>query len=281
MTEIPWPEPIRPYAPLLVGMFKASVVFTLGWIGGRWAHRLGLRLLRARRLDEAVARFLAAMLQYAVLAAAVIAALDTVGVETTSLVAVLGSAALAVGLALQGSLSNFAAGVMLLLFRPFAIDDVVTIAGHTGRVDEIGLFATVLVNADNHRVVIPNAQVTSGSIVNITVLGTRRGMIPIGVAYGSDPAHVISVIEEALAGIEAILEDPAPVVRLEAFGASSVDFQVFLWTKTSELIGTLHTTRIAIYDALARAGIEIPFPQMVLHRSAERPAQETRPSLGH
>jgi small conductance mechanosensitive channel len=259
MTEIPWPAPIAPYAPLLVGIFKASVIFTLGWIGGRWAHRLGLRLFRARKIDEAVARFLAAILQYAVLAAALIAALDAVGVATTSLLAVLGSAALAVGLAIQGSLSNFAAGVMLVVFRPFAIDDVVTIAGHTGRVDEIGLFATVLVTGDNHRVVIPNAQVTSGSIVNLTVLGTRRGTIPIGLAYGSDPARAIQVIEAALVTIGPILREPAPEVRLEAFGAASMDVQVLFWTKSDELSETLHDTRMAIHGALERAGIEIAF----------------------
>lgn len=261
------PEPLAPYAPLLVAVAKALLIFIIGWVVSKWAHSLSLRAFRARKLDEAVARFLAVLLQYVVLIAAVIAALGTVGIETTSLVAVLGAAALAIGLALQGSLSNFASGVMLLVFRPFTIGDVVTVAGHTATVEEIGLFATTLLNPDNHRIVVPNAQVTGGSIVNLTVMGTRRATIDVGVAYGTEPAQVMEVLEKAVASLDGALAEPAPAVSLMGFGASAIDYRVFVWAKTSDFGSVLGRSRIAVYEALNAAGIDIPFDQVVVHRA--------------
>jgi len=263
-----FPAPLDAYEPLIIGAVKAIAILLLGWIAAKWIAAAALRTFRKRKIDEAVARFLGSLVQYAVLAAAVIAALGTVGIETTSLVAILGSAALAIGLALQGSLSNFAAGVMVLLFRPFAIGDVVTVAGHTGTVDDIGLFATILVTPDNHRVVVPNASVTGGSIVNLTVLGTRRGDVDIGVAYGTEPEKVINILVTAAASVEGCLTDPAPAALLLDFGASAVNFKLRAWAKSSEYGGVMAQVRIAAYEALNEAGIEIPFDQVVMHNAA-------------
>lgn len=262
------PESLAPYSKLIVGSATAIVIFIIGWILSKWASALSLSMFRKRKIDEAVSRFLASLVQYAVLAAAVIAALGKVGVETTSLVAILGSAALAVGLALQGSLANFASGVMILLFRPFSIGDVVTVAGHTGGVDDIGLFATTMITPDNHKIIVPNAAAISGSIVNLTVLGTRRMAVDIGVAYGTDPAEVMKVLLKAANSVDVVLSDPAPAAALVEFGASSVNYKVFIWSNSADWLDALGATRIAVYDGLNKAGIEIPFDQVVMHQAA-------------
>ena len=207
------------------------------------------------------------MAQYVALAAAVIAALGKVGVETTSVVALLASAGLAIGLALQGSLSNFASGVLLLILRPLAIGDRVTTGGHVGVVEEIGIFSTTLHSDDGEVVVIPNAQVTGAAIVNHSARGRRRGRVEIGVAYGAEVEAVLAALERATARVERALRDPAPRAVFSGFGASSLDFTVFVWSAPSELIGVLHALRRAIYEELAAAKIEIPFPQMVVHRA--------------
>ncbi len=262
------PPPLDAYEGMIFGVAKALAIVVLGWIVAKWVSAIALRAFRARKVDEAVARFLAALTQYLVLAAAVIASLGTVGIETTSLVAVLGSAALAVGLALQGTLSHFASGVMILVFRPFAVGDVVTAGGQTGTVDDIGLFATILVTPDNHKVILPNAQVTGGTIVNLTARGTRRGEITIGVAYGTDPHRVLELLPATAAAMDGVLQDPAPSAILTGFGASSVDFKLYLWAECADWFATLNQTRVAVHDALTEAGIEIPFDQIVVHNSA-------------
>ncbi len=263
------PESLAPYSGLIVGAAKALLIFIIGWVAAKWANGLSLALFRRRKLDEAVARFLAALIQYAVLAAAVVAALNATGVETTSLVAILGSAALAVGLALQGSLANFASGVMVLMFRPFTIGDVITAGGHTGKVDEIGLFATIMITPDNQKIIIPNAQATGGSIVNLTVLGTRRVAVEIGVAYGTKPDTVMEILIKAAKGVDLVLDDPEPAAALTGFGASSVNYTVFSWAKSPDWLAVTGGTRVAVYNALNEAGIEIPFDQVVMHQAAE------------
>ncbi len=262
-----FPDSLAPYGPLIVGGAKAILIFVVGWIVAKWANSLSLGLFRKRHLDEAVSRFLASLIQYGVLAATIVAALGAVGVETTSLIAILGSAALAVGLALQGSLANFASGVMVLIFRPFTIGDVITVGGHTGRVDEVDLFATTLITPDNQKVIIPNAQATGGSIVNLTVLGTRRVSVEIGVAYGTDPSGVMALLISTAAGIDNVLPEPAVSAVLTSFGASSVNYTVYSWAKSSDWFAVTCETRVAVYNALNDAGIEIPFDQVVMHQS--------------
>lgn len=266
MTEV-FPEPLRPYSGLIVGAATALIIFIVGWIASKWAYRICLRVARRSQLDEALARFLAAICQYAVLAIAVIAALGKVGIQTTSLVALLGAAGLAVGLALQGNLSHFASGVMLLLFRPFTLGDRVTIGGSSGVVKDIGLFATSMNTASNERVIIPNGSITSSAIVNHTVLGTLRAGIGVGVAYGSDLPRVMEVLVEACKSVPEVLEDPAPAVVLTGFGASSIDFEVRPWATSSDFVNMQNSVRIAIFDALEAAGVEIPFDQIVVHRA--------------
>jgi small conductance mechanosensitive channel len=219
-------------------------------------------------MDDALARFFAAMAKYAVLAFAVIAALSKVGVQTTSLVALLGAAGLAVGLALQGNLGNFASGVMLLLFRPFTLEDRVTAGGQTGKVREIDLFATTLVTPSNEVIIVPNSSITSDSIVNHTSEGTLRAAISVGITYGADVNRAMQVMVEACKSVASVLADPVPSVNFKGFGASSLDFEVRPWATTDDYLGMLHDVRVALYDALNRAGIEIPFDQIVVHQAA-------------
>ena len=225
--------------------------------------------MRRNRLDEGLTRFLAALGQYAVLAATAIVALGTVGVETTSLVALLATAALAVGLALQGTLSNFAAGVMILLFRPFTIGDRVMAGGHTGSVKDVCLFATILLTPENERIIIPNSSVMGGSITNYTVEGTLRGTIDVGISYGSDVTSTTEIMIKACANEDLVLEDPAPSVTFVGFGASSLDFFVRPWSKTGDFVPMLHDVRVALYNELNATGIEIPFDQIVVHQAPE------------
>lgn len=262
------PAALKPYAPLIVGAAKALLIFAVGWVVSKWAAALVARSLKRSKVDQAVARFLGSLAQYVVLAAAIVAALGTVGVQTTSLVAILGAMGLAIGFALQGTLGHFASGVMLLLFRPFTIDDVVTIGGHTGKVTEIGLFATTLVAFDNLRITIPNGTITSGTITNMTVMGTRRIEIEIGIGYDEDPEAATEVILAAAREVEGALDDPEPAVIVAGFGASSVNLKAWVWAKTADFGPVANRSKIAIFKALGRAGIEIPFDQLVVHKAA-------------
>ncbi|MFO7564575.1 MAG: mechanosensitive ion channel [Enhygromyxa sp.] len=269
MTEIPVPEALQPYMPLIVGIVTALLIFVIGWLAAKWTHTLLAKLLRRRSLDESLVRFLSALAQFTVLAATVIAALSQVGIETTSLVALLGSAGIAIGLALQGNLANFASGVMLLLFRPFTIGDFVEAGGKTGTTEEIGLFATTMTTPENHRVIVPNSAITSNPITNFTTLGKRRASIEIGVGYGSDIDRVIEVLREAASSCDKVLADPELRIVFTGFGASSLDFVVMIWTLNADSFPAQHAVRKAIYDRLNAAGIDIPFQQVVVHQAGK------------
>ena len=261
------PDAMDPYAPMMVGAVTALLILTIGWIISKWAYRMVVRVTVKRNLDEALGRFLASILRYIILAAAVIAALGKVGVESPSLVAILGAAGLAVGFALQGSLSNFAAGVMMLLFRPVDIGQRVTVGGHTGAIEEIGLFATTLRTPDNETIIIPNAKITDDSIVNYSKRGKIRANVSIGVAYGTDIVKAMDVIQKATAGADLVLAEPAADVAFGGFGASSLDLLARPWSLPDDYPSMQHNVRIAIYDALEKNGIEIPFDQIVVHQA--------------
>lgn len=254
--------------PIATGILLGLAILIIGWIVSKWANAMVLKASRKAKLDEALARFLGSIAQYTVLAAAVISALGRVGVQTTSLVAVFASAGLAVGLAMQGSLSSFASGVMILFFRPFTLEDVVQVSGEVGTVKDVGLFATTLLTPDNHTIIVPNSQITSGNITNFTRVGTRRATISIGVAYGVDLEKASKVLLEAISGMDQVLQDPAPSVVLSGFGASSVDFNVYYFATVPNWWASQNVAKKRIYDALNAANIEIPFNQIVVHNAA-------------
>ena len=261
------PEQLQPYAGLIVGAATALVIFIIGWIAAKWIYMICLRMARRSQVDEALARFLSSLAQYAVLAFAVIAALSKVGVQTTSLIALLGAAGLAIGLALQGSLQNFASGVMLIVFRPFKNGDFVEAAGTSGVVEKISIFTTVMRTPDNREIIIPNGAITSEAITNYTVEGTLRGSIGVGVAYGTDLDQAMAVMIEACQSVGTVLADPAPSVNFDGFEYSSLDFDVRPWATSDDFLAMLHDVRLALCNALNEAGIEIPFDQIVVHQA--------------
>jgi small conductance mechanosensitive channel len=261
------PDFLKPYADLIQGSALAIGIFIIGWMLSKWAHAAVLKLGRKRDFDEALVRFLGAFARYTVILATVLTALGAVGVKTTSFVAIFASAGLAVGLALQGNLAHFASGVMILLFRPFTIDHFVEIAGKTGTVKDIGLFATTLSTPNNETIIIPNGKITGDVITNYTVSGTRRGTVGVGAFYGCDVKKTSEVLLAAVKELPMVLKDPEPAVALTNLGASSVDFTLFAWCETAEYLAMLAAMRQAAYDSLNEAGIEIPFNQIVVHQA--------------
>ena len=253
--------------PLAKALFLAILIFMLGRWASKMLQRAAVAGMEKRGVDGALSRFLGQLARYSVLATTAIAALGVLGIETSSFVALLGTAGLAVGLALQGSLGNFAASVLILFFRPFTLGDVITAAGHTGTVQDIGLFATILLTPDNMKIIVPNSAITGGSIVNITTMGTRRMTVDVGVEYGADLAKVQEVLLGSAARSTKALAEPAPSVAFVNLGGSSLDFKVNAWCKSPEALALLHELRCNIYDDLNNAGVEIPFSQIVVHQA--------------
>jgi small conductance mechanosensitive channel len=196
---------------------------------------------------------------------AVIAALNKFGVQTTSFVAVIGAAGLAVGLALQGSLSNFAAGVLILVFKPFRIDDAIEAGGATGKVADIGIFTTTINTFDNKKVIVPNAAITSGTITNINAYETRRVDLTAGIGYGDDIGKAKQVLTDILANHPKVLQDPAPNVQLLELADSSVNFIVRPWVKTEDYWTVYFDVMRSIKEQFDANGISIPFPQRDVH----------------
>ena len=248
-------------------LLMCLLILIIGWYVSKWAESLVLRAAERSKLDKAVASFLGSIARYMVLTATVIASLGQVGVETTSFVAVIASAGFAVGLALQGSLANFASGVLILVFRPFDLGDVVVVGGETGKVVDIGLFATTLVTPDNITIVIANASVTGGNITNFTRKGTRRGHIAVGVAYGADLKQVQEVCLEAAKKCPLVKTEPAPAIAFTEMAASSINFDLMVWSEVADFLAMQHEVRSHVYDGLNAAGIEIPFDQIVVHKA--------------
>lgn len=261
------PNWLRPYIPSALNLFFGILILIVGWAISKWAHKAVLGGLRRAHVEEALARFLSSIAQYCVLAATLISALNRVGVQTTSLVALLASAGLAVGLALQGSLSSFASGVMILFFRPFMLGDVVKISGLDGTVEDIGLFQTRLKAIEGETIILPNSAITNNPIINYSARGIRRATIDVGVAYGSEVETVLKRLQAAVDQVENGLSEPPPALIFSGLGPSSLDFRVGLWCRSSNYAKTMTSLRAAVYNELTKAGIDIPFPQLVLHRA--------------
>ncbi len=243
----------------------AIIIFVVGrWVARLLAKVAAAALTRAK-MDETLVRFVKNLCYVAMLTFVIIAALAKIGIQTASFIALIGAAGLAVGLALQGSLANFAAGVLMLVFKPIRVGDFVDAGGAKGSVKEINIFTTVLSSPDNVRIIIPNAQVMGGTISNYTVNGTRRVDMVIGVSYEDDLKKAKEVIEKILAAEERILPDPAPVVAVSELADSSVNFVVRPWVNVADYWGVYFDLTAGIKVALDKNGITIPFPQHDVH----------------
>lgn len=214
---------VTPWALRLLG---ASVVLLAGWTVARWTRRAVRRLLERREVDATLVPFTAGLAYYLVLAFVAVAVLGMVGIQTASMIAVLGATGLALGLALQGTLANFAAGVMLRVFRPFKSGDYVEAGGTAGSVQDIGIFTTTLNTPDNVRIVVPNSSVWGSTVKNYSVNPTRRLDMVMGISYGDDIQVAIDTARGVLAGDDRVLDDPAPTVVVGELGSSSVDLLV-------------------------------------------------------
>lgn len=246
-------------------IFLALMVF----IVGRWIAKLltkGLeKVMTKGKVDQMLVNFLSNIAYAALLAVVVLAALEQLGVNTTSALAILGAAGLAVGLALKDSLSSFAAGVMLIIFRPFKLGDFVEAGGVSGVVEEIRIFHTMLKTGDNREITMPNAQIYSGTIINYSARDTRRIDLVIGIGYDDDIKKASDLLMQVLQADSTVLKDPAPNVMLLELGASSVDFAVRPWVKSGDYWGTRAALLEAIKTTFDREGISIPYPQQDLH----------------
>ncbi|NNK02635.1 MAG: mechanosensitive ion channel, partial [Desulfatitalea sp.] len=216
-------------------------------------------------LDQTVRRFIANFAYIGLLAFVVLAALSQLGIQTTSFIAVLGAAGLAVGLALQGSLSNFAAGFLMILFRPFSVGDYIEGGGVTGTVEEIQIFTTTLVTPDNKTVIIPNAKIMGDNIINWTVKGTRRVDLVVGIGYGDDIDKARQVIADVLAKDARVRKDPPPQIAVSEMADSSVNFVVRPWVSASDYWAVSFGVTEQIKKAFDDEGISIPFPQRDVH----------------
>ncbi|CZF78800.1 small-conductance mechanosensitive channel MscS [Grimontia marina] len=243
------------------------ILFVGNWVVKKVAGSVAT-VLKKRELDQTVVDFIENMVRYVMFAIVLIAALGRVGVETASIVAVIGAAGLAIGLALQGSLSNFAAGVLIVTFRPFKSGDYVEVGGVAGSVASIQIFSTVLTTPDNKMVVVPNGTVISSPITNYSRHATRRIDFIIGVSYKADLQKTKEVLTRIVKADERVLQDPEPTIGVHALMDSSVNFVVRPWVKTEDYWSTYFDLMQAIKEGLDAEGIEIPFPQMDVHYHA-------------
>ncbi|MAI80128.1 MAG: mechanosensitive ion channel protein [Deltaproteobacteria bacterium] len=234
------------------------------WVAGR-AGRVTRRALERGSVDEQLVPFFSQTAHYFVLAVVVIAVLQLFGIETTSLVAVIGAAGLAVGLALQGTLSSFAAGVLLLVTRPFKIGNFVSVGGSVGVVAEVNLFTTTLNTPDNIQIMVPNSSVYGATITNFSANPTRRIDLVIGISYDDDINKAIRLIEEILGQEERVLKDPAPVVAASELGDSSVNLIVRPWVDSKNFAATRGALIQALKEGLERGGCSFPYPQQDVH----------------
>jgi len=248
-----------------VKIVAAILIFIIGkWLSHK-ISKLFSKLLEKNNVDVTLIGFLSNIIYYTLMIAVLIAVVGQLGINTTSFLAVVGAAGLAVGLALKDSLSNFASGVMLILFRPFRVGDVVSVGGATGKVEKITIFTTILNTPDNQRVIIPNGNVTGGVIQNITANSTRRVDLVMGIGYEDDIATAKKIMADIISADERVLKDPAPTIAVSELGDSSVNFVVRPWAKTEDYWNVYFDLTEKIKIAFDKEGISIPYPQRDVH----------------
>ena len=265
MPNIDIAELIRKTAPYSARIIVAIVIFAAGYLFARLVKSLVKKAVKKGKTEPTVGLFVANLVYAVILALVLAAALGEVGVQTASIVAVIGAAGLAVCLALQGSLSNLASGLIIVMQRLFLVDDYIESGGVGGTVQEIRLFSTVLKTFDGRRVTIPNARLTNDNIVNYSVYPTRRVEVVVSVDYASDLSLVRRTALSILNGDGRILPDPAPAVVVKNLGESGIDVAIRAWVKREEYWNVFFDLQENVKNQFDAAGITIPFPQRVVH----------------
>ncbi|MEM7228682.1 MAG: mechanosensitive ion channel family protein [Planctomycetota bacterium] len=241
------------------------VLLLITWIVSRWAARATRKALTKANLETTLVRFFAKLTKWGVMLIGIIGCLNIFGFDATSFAAILAAMGFAIGLAFQGALSNFAAGIMLLVFRPFKVGDVVTVAGNTGKVFEIELFTTALDTPDNKRIIVPNSEIFGAVIENYSHHNTRRVDVAVGVDYPADIDQTRAVLATAIDMTDGILSDPAPAIVLTTLGDSAVNWAVRAWVRTEDYWAVMEELTRSVKMKLDDASIGIPYPQMDVH----------------
>ncbi|HBS42465.1 MAG TPA: mechanosensitive ion channel protein MscS [Oceanospirillales bacterium] len=260
--QLLWADYILPWGTQIV---TAILVFFIGRMIAAAVTKGARRIMEKAKLDAMLVNFLANILGSVLLLLVIVFALSRLGVDTTSLVALLGAAGLAVGLALKDSMSHFAAGVMLILFRPFKVGDFVEVDGVMGSVEQITILSTRLKSPDNKMVIVPNGNVFSNTMTNFTDQPTRRVDMMFGIGYGADLLKAKAILEDMVANDERILKDPAPKVAVHELGDSSVNFICRPWVNAADYWAVYWDFMEKVKLRFDEEGIEIPFPQMDVH----------------
>lgn len=248
-----------------INLAAAIAIFVIGRWVAKLLYRLVVKGMERGKVEPLLVKFLGNILYALLLVFVVLAAISRIGIQTASLIAVVGAAGLAVGLAMQGSLANFAAGVMVIIFRPYRIGDYVEAGGVAGVVDSVEIFTTELKTADNRRIIVPNGQMLSGAITNYSSHDTRRVDLVVSVGYEDDIDTVRRVLEQAVAEDSRILPEPAPNIRMNAMADSSIDWIVRPWVKAADYWDVYWDLTEDIKRRFDREGISIPFPQRDVH----------------
>jgi small conductance mechanosensitive channel len=263
-TVVPF---ITRYGMQVIG---AIIILVLGKFAASLGSKLTRKALERSKVDAAVVGFASGLVGIAIMTFAVIAALAKFGIQTTSFIAVLGAAGLAVGLALQGSLSNFASGVLILIFRPIRVGDLVEAGGYLGTIADVGIFVTTMNTLDNKKIIIPNSVITGNVINNVNGNGTRRVDMVAGISYGDDMSKAKRILEEILASHPKVLKDPAPTVAVHGLGDSSVNLVVRPWVNAEDYWAVWFDVTQATKEEFDKQGVSIPFPQRDVHLFQEQ-----------
>jgi small conductance mechanosensitive channel len=243
----------------------AVLIFYVGRIIARMLTNATRRLLQSQEVDKILETFVSNLVYWVLMTFVIIAAINQIGVQTTSLIAIMGAAGLAVGLALQGSLANFAAGVLIVMFRPYRVGDFVEAAGIAGVVVQVQILTTVLKTGDNKQIVVPNSQIMGSIITNYSANDTRRVDMTIGVSYDDDIDKVRSTLEELIAADDRILDEPACLIAVSELADSSVNFALRPWVKSADYWGVKFELTEAIKKRFDSEGISFPYPQQDVH----------------
>lgn len=244
----------------------AILIFLVGkWLARKITNVFVSLLRKVDGMDETLVRFLENIVYYILMVVVILAALSKLGVETTSFLAILGAAGLAIGLALKDSLGNFASGVMIILFKPFRVGDVVNAAGVTGSVTEVGIFSSVFTTPDNQKIIIPNGAITSGAITNINANETRRVDLLVGIGYDDDIKKAKDILNNIVLANEKVLKDKGITVAVSELADSSVNFVVRAWVNTPDYWDVKFDLTESVKTTFDKEGISIPFPQQDIH----------------
>jgi small conductance mechanosensitive channel len=274
IKEIKMEENVQQYTDMIVELATqyglnivfATLILIIGFMAAGWVSKMILKACgKSDRIDDTLRAYLASLARYIVIIFTILAVLDRFGVETASLIAILGAASLAIGLALQGTLSNVAAGVMLLIFRPFKIGEFVDVAGHAGTVKALGLFVTEMATGDNIKIIIPNSQVWGASIKNFSANETRRVDLVVGISYDDDIDHAMAELKKIIADENRALKEPGSQIFVNELGASSVDIGIRVWVISGDYWGVRWDLTKAIKQHFDKNDLNFPYPQQDVH----------------